>query len=350
VNHRFSILVGLALASAAFSQNPNQLSEVEKCQGFASLFDGNAATFRNQFVNYIRGQDNNTNLDAAWGLDAATQSITNSGADIRSKVKYRDFDLRMTYKNTGNQGVYYRFTTAAAWPYETGVELAIDNEPTPREGPKSSAGAAYDMWAPSPYTYKAYSTSDAAWNELRVVVKKDSAEHWLNGVKVVGFRYHSDAWWSAYDNSKWARVGTYSMKVPGDRRGGYISDGYIGLQGTHGGKWFIRNFRILSDSTKVAMGPVSTTCTPTGLGSERDKSSFGITTEPLAGALRVRSSDKVIRSIHVSGLDGRSIPVNTRFEGRGEAAVLSGWGQPGVYLLKAIGSDRSVRHVKILFH
>jgi hypothetical protein len=328
--------------SAAFSQN--QLSEVEKCQGFTSLFDGNATTFRNQFVNYIKGQDNNTNLDAAWGLDAGTQSITNSGADIRSKLKYRDFDLRMVYKNTGNQGVYYRFTTVAASAYESGVELAIDNNPTPSEGPKSSAGAAYDMWAPSPYTYKAYSTNDAAWNDLRIVVKKDSVEHWLNGTKVVGFRYHSDAWWSAYDNSKWKGVSTYSMKVAGDRRGGYIEEGYIGLQGTHGGKWYIRNLRIQSDTAKVSIGPVISTCNSTGINPGKARKQFIASAERLTGALRIRFTDMASRNVTVLGLDGRKIPVDARVEGNGESVILSGWSQPGLYLIQAIGEDHTVHH------
>jgi hypothetical protein len=256
----------------------------------------------------------------------------------------------MTYKNTGNQGVYYRFTTAAAWPYETGVEFAIDNEPTPREGPKSSAGAAYHLWAPNPYTYKTYSTAEAAWNELRIVVKKDSVEHWMNGVKVVGFRYHSDSWWSAYDNSKWSGMSTFSMKIPGDRRGGYIEEGYIGLQGTHGGKWYIRNFRILSDSAKVKTGPVATTCTPTGLGPERGRKAFITAKEPLAGALRIRFSDRATNSITVWGIDGRTIPVEARIEDHGEAVVLSGWSQPGIHLLKSTGSDGSIRHEKIFLH
>lgn len=350
MKYKFSIPFCLVLVSAALAQNPNQLSEVEKCQGFTSLFDGTAATFRGQFVNYIRGQDNNSNLDAAWTLDAGTQAITNSGSDIRSKTKYRDFDLRMTYKNTGNQGIYYRFSTIASSAYESGVEFAIDNNPTPAEGPKSSAGAAYDMWAPSTYTYKAYSTSDAAWNELRIVARKDSVEHWLNGTKVVGFRYHSDAWWSAYDNSKWKGVGTYCMKVSGDRRGGFIEEGYIGFQGTHGGKWYIRNLRVLTDTAKVKPGPVATTCTPVGIGSEAGQRSPAFTAERLPGALRIRFAEMTAGKVSVSGMDGRAVPLDARIEGRGEAVVLSGWKQPGIYLLRTTGSDHSVRHEKIFLH
>jgi hypothetical protein len=256
----------------------------------------------------------------------------------------------MTYKNTGNQGIYYRFTTVAAWPYESGVEFAIDNNPTPAEGPKSSAGAAYDMWAPSSFTYKAYNTTDASWNELRIVVKKDSVEHWMNGTKVVGFRYHSDAWWTAYDNSKWKGVSTYSMKVAGDRRGGYIDEGYIGFQGTHGGKWYIRNLRILSDTSKVKMGAVVTTCTPVGIGTEAGKKPLASAMERLTGALRIRFAETTASNVTVSGLDGRVVPLETRIEGHGESVVLSGWKQPGIYLLRTTGADRSVRQEKLFLH
>ena len=353
MKYNISIQLCLVLVSAALSQTPNQLSEVERCQGFTSLFDGNIATFRNQFVNYIRGQDNNTNLEATWSLDATTQAVTitnNNTADIRSKTKYRDFDLRMVYKNTGNQGFYYRFSTVAPSAYESGVELAIDNNATPAEGPKSSAGAAYDMWAPSSYTYKAYNTAEASWNELRVVVKKDSVEHWMNGTKVVGFRYHSTAWWSAYENSKWKGVATYSMKVAGDRGGGYIDEGYIGFQGSHGGKWYIRNLRIVSDTAKVKMGPVVTTCTPVSIGSEAGRRTFVSTAERLNGSLRIRFTEMAARKVTVSGLDGRVIPLVTRIEDRGEAVVLSGWKQSGIYLLRTTGADHSVHHEKIFLH
>ena len=108
----------------------------------------------------------------------------------------------------------------------------------------------------------------------------------MNGTKVVGFRYHSDAWWSAYDNSKWKGVGTYCMKVSGDRRGGYIDEGYIGLQGTHGGKWYIRNLRIVSDSAKVKTGPVVTTCTPPSIESVAGQKTLVSVAERIAGALR----------------------------------------------------------------
>jgi hypothetical protein len=345
MEYKVSVLVSCLAVSTAFAQN--QLSDVEKCQGFTSLFDGTIATFRNQFVNYIKGQDNNTNLDAAWGLDAGTQSVTNSGADIRSKTKYRDFDLRMSYKNTGNEGVYYRFTTAGQWAYESGVEFAIDNNATPAEGPKSSAGAVYGMWAPRIYSYKAYSTGEDAWNRLRIVVKKDSVEHWLNDSLVAGYRYHSDAWWTAYDDSKWTGIKTYCMKVPGDRNGGYIEEGYIGLQGTHGGKWYIRNLRILSDTAKVKFGPVISDCNSTRIIPRSGRTPFIASTERLTGALLIRFSNMVSRNVTVSGLDGRQLPLQARIEGHGESVVLSGWSQAGLYLLQATGSDHTVRREKI---
>ena len=131
VKYNIGIQVCLFVVSASFSQNPNQLSDVEICQGFTSLFDGTATTFRNQFVNYIRmtGQQ----YQSGRGLDRGRDDPIHyqQRSDIRSKTKYRDFDLRMTYKNTGNEGVYYRFSTVGAWPYESGVEWPSITMPRP---------------------------------------------------------------------------------------------------------------------------------------------------------------------------------------------------------------------------
>ena len=55
------------------------------------------------------------------------------------------------------------------------------------------------------------------------------------------------------------------------------------------------------------------------------------------------------RKVTVSGLDGRVIPLESRIEGKGEAVILSGWSQPGIYLLHATGSDHSVRHERFSF-
>lgn len=245
----------LLLVSVPKAQN-NVLSPTEAEQGFELMFDGTIASFRSKFVNYVKNNSTNTNLDAGWILSTANEAITMSTGslpDTRSVKQYRDFDLRLDYRNNGNQGVIYRHMLTGAFPWETGVEFSIDDNVS--ASPKVRVGSPYDLYAmPAASYYKTYSTNQ--WNSLRLVVKADSVEHWLNGTKVAGFKYNSTAFWSAVTNSKWNTYTNFCTST--GQRNSYIRQGYIGIQGDHGGTWLIRNFRILHDSldtqNRVALG------------------------------------------------------------------------------------------------
>jgi hypothetical protein len=304
--------------------------------------------FKETFVNYVRNNETNTNIDAGWKVDAATQSITMSTGslpDIRSKTKYKDFDWRLEYRNTANQGLFYRFLTTTLEPWETGIEVAIENNPN-IANQKTAAAAAYDMFAPSVKNYNEYSTNK--WNSIRIVAKADSVEHWLNGVKVVGFKYHNARFWSAYDNSKWAGYNTYTMKQPGNRNGGYIDEGYIGIQGNHGGTWYIRTMRLNADATKVAFGPEKTTGCVTALQPSAGLAGSPAVIERLSGSVRVRfpgsmSADRA----SLVGLDGREV-ANVAMEPGGQSALVSGWNRSGLYLFRAFAGRETVLREKIM--
>jgi hypothetical protein len=200
-------------------------------------------------VNYEKNNASNTTLSTGWTTDSAGSIVTaGNTSNIRSTRTYGNFDFRMEYRNDGNQGIIYRhlLTGDAAW--QTGVEFAVNNDSNKT---KASPGAAYDLYAPSPNAYSVYGSGK--WNSARIVAVGDSVEHWMNGVKVVGYKYHSPAWWTAYSASKWESLQTMSFKVPGNKTEGYITEGYLGLEGDHGGKWQIRNIRI--NSTNPKLGP-----------------------------------------------------------------------------------------------
>ncbi len=263
-------LVLVFLKSFGFSQAvlpDNTLYGCEEAQGFKSLYDGTIASFRNNFVDYIEGNTTNTSLSSIWSVDLATKAIylpansPNPPPDPRSKAIYSDMDLRLNYKCSGNEGVYYRFTTASFLPWMTGIEVAIhDGEPLG----KYSDGAAYDLYAPPVNIYHSFKSTTNPWNELRIVVIGDSVEHWLNGIRIVKFKYFSKDYFTVYDGSKWHK--TYndqmSFAVKGDRGSGPIMAGYIGFQADHGGAWYIKNLRINTApkwSTAYAWPP---TCVP----------------------------------------------------------------------------------------
>ncbi len=231
----------IAASASTASAALNVPSEVEEAQGFVSMFDGSLKSFNDNFVTYRKQDSTNVALPLDWKVDPSTQAMITEGAvgtDIRSTSKFADFDFRFDYRNDGDGGVYYRFTLAEAAPWYTGVEFAIFDD---YDNCKTCAGAAVDLYGPKPLIYPPFSTNQ--WNSARIVVVGDSVEHWLNGEKVVGFKYHTTDFWTRFDVSRWAAT-SLTFKVPGNKWGGYIENGYVGFQALVKDHWQLRNIRI----------------------------------------------------------------------------------------------------------
>ena len=72
-----------------------------------------------------------------------------------------------------------------------------------------------------------------SWNELRLVVKGNHVEHWLNGDKIVEYEINSPDWNTRVAGSKfkeWPKFGTFPR-------------GHIALQ-EHGNRVEFRNIKI----------------------------------------------------------------------------------------------------------
>lgn len=351
MNLKIAAIICLSSACLAFPQvAPNTLTPCEKAEGFELMFDGSdIATFRKFFTDYVKGSVTNNDLDPGWVVDKATTAIVTSGEthDVRSQKMYRDFDWRLEYRNDQNQGLVYRFNTAGDYLYKTGVEFAINNNPN-LSNEKTVTGAAYDLYANPLKNFNLYATGK--WNDVRIVAIKDSVEHWLNGVKVVGYKYHSADFWKRVDNSKWAGVTTFTMKKPGDRNGGYIDEGFVGFQGDHGGKWSLRSMRINGNPATVALGaPKTTNCASPVSGADEGKAGGrGMALEGMSGAgLRVSFDGAGATGLSLASLDGRETSARVSLEGDGRAATVSGWGKPGVYLLRAVVAGKYVLSRKV---
>lgn len=238
----------------AAAQPFNVLSEEERIQGFELLFDGTREGFNRHFVDYIKGDSTNVNLSTEWAVADSTGAIgiMNNTEDVRSRRKYRDFDLRLDYRNTHNQGIFYRSLVNTERAWQTGFEYAIYNNS--QDCRSDCAGSAYDLYRPVAGVYRLYKTLE--WNQVRILVAGDSVEHWMNGVKMLGFRIHSEDFWKTFAMSKWNSDKRLSFKTPGNQAGGYIEEGYIGLQADHGGKWEIRNMRIRELDLSVSIRPI----------------------------------------------------------------------------------------------
>lgn len=245
---------GLLFCIPAGAQPHNVLTAQEQAEGFELLFDGTLASFKANFVDYVKDSVNSTGLSLDWTVDTATGAVGNkeSTMDLRSKRIFKDFDLRMEYRCDGNSGVFYRtlLNTPRAWA--TGIEYDINDF---TGNVMQEPGAASELFSPYYISYYPYNTGK--WNVLRIVAVGDSIEHWMNGYRVLNFKLHSTEFWRAYSVSKWGINQTMTFNTPGNRAGGFITQGYLGIQGDWGGKLQIRNLRIkdLAGHTALRRSP-----------------------------------------------------------------------------------------------
>ncbi len=342
-----TLVASLGAVHAQTTPALNTLTDCEKQDGFKLLFDGTVESFRSKFVEYKQGtNDSAGTISSQWKVEAATSSIVSgpSQPDLRTKIMYKDFDLRMQFRNNGNQGVFYHFLTTAGDAWQTGIETAIEDDVN-IANQKTAAGAVYDMFAPTVKNYNAFASEK--WNDLRVIAKGDSVEHWMNGTRIVTFRYHSTAWWTAFDNSKWKTFPTYCMTVPGNHSSDPIREGYLGLQGNHGGQWKIRNFRVNSTATVNFLEKPAGSCPTTEINAaQRDAAKTSLSFDRRAGEITLHLNGAKADAVALLGLDGREVARN-KVEAGAQTASLSGWGHPGIYLVKATAAGRTVLSDKI---
>jgi hypothetical protein len=238
-----------------------------------------------------------------------------------------------------NQGIFYRSLITGDRAWQTGVEYAIDN--ATNKG-KDNPGAAYDIFAPDPISYNVFngtwsttSWKTNKWNTVRIVVKADSVEHWMNEVKVVGYTYHNDRFWAAYNEGKWNAESRLTNKISGDRNSGYIEEGYLGFQGDHGGKWVIKDLMV---SANPCFGPLNangSSCGTTNIGTNAaiGKRIAFASVRQGAGGLTVALDSKDVKGASILGLDGKVLSRASLSEG-GRRAVFAQAPKTGLYFLK----------------
>jgi len=196
--------------------------------GFVSLFDGTTlAGWRNfKGEGAVKGwkvQDGQIVYDGKPG----------SRGDLITEKQYTDFELQLEWKisEAGNSGILFHATEEDDYPWRTGPEMQIlDNEKHgDGHSPLTSAGANYALIAVSENTVKPV----GEWNAIRLVVKGDHVQHFLNGTKVVDYHLWSDEWKALVMASKFKDMPNYGMR----------KTGHIVLQDHSDMVWF-RNIRI----------------------------------------------------------------------------------------------------------
>lgn len=186
-----SVLLLVSVGNARLlAEVPNSLSDAESRAGFRLLFDGQG----------LNGWQHRGNWKV---VDGAITRVGRGGSLVYREQKIPDdFELRFEWKvaKGSNSGVYYR-----PGQYEYQI---LDNK-VHRDGknPRTSAASLYFCMAPSRDVTKPV----GQWNTGRIVCQGTIVQHWLNGVKVVGFDY-SDPQWKANVDLLRARGGDLAAR------------------------------------------------------------------------------------------------------------------------------------------
>lgn len=187
---------------------------------------------------------NRDSISNQWKVEDSVISFAPAEGDKRvkeylmTKEKYESFELEIDWKISegGNSGILWGVQEMEKYdePYYTGPEIQIlDNQghPDAKNGLNRTAGALYDMVAPS----EDVTNPAGEWNKEVIHIDHKENVGWvkLNGIKVAEFPIHGEQWKNMVDNSKFSDWVDFGVN----------HKGYIALQ-DHDNKVWFRNIRI----------------------------------------------------------------------------------------------------------
>ncbi len=211
------------------AQTANTMTAAEKGAGWRLLFDGNTT---NGWRNYMK-------QGAAAGWEAKDGALTRvgGGGDIVFNERFKNFELMLEWRldpnssRPGNSGIFFRGIEGPEAIYYSAPEVQVLDDVRHSDGKSelTSAGSNFGLH-PAP---RGVVKPLGEWNAVRLVVKGNHVEHWLNGRKIVEYELQSPEWKKLVANSKFKQWPEY----------GQASEGYIGLQ-EHGSYVAFRNIKI----------------------------------------------------------------------------------------------------------
>ena len=177
-------------------------------------------------------------MPAGWQVVDGALTRVDGGGDLITRDEFGDFELALEWKvaEGGNSGIMYRVTEDAGATYETGPEMQILDDSRHKDGASrlTAAGSAYGLYpAPAGVVKPA-----GEWNAVRIVVRGNHVEHWLNGTKVLDYELGSPDILAAVQDSKFKTNAGFGTKKPG----------HILLQ-DHGDAVCYRNLKIRPGTT-----------------------------------------------------------------------------------------------------
>lgn len=217
---------------------PNSLTPAEKAAGWKLLFDGKTWNGWRGFRREKVPAEGWTIEDGAIKHVAGQGEQSQQGGDIITVGQYDNFDLQLEWRISpgGNSGIKYLVAEEMVKSGYSGLgfELQVlddDRHPDAKMGKDGNrtASALYDLIAPK---NKVLHTV-GEWNQVRLVIRGNQVEHWLNGTNVVQYELGSPKLKSLIAESKYKNIAGF----------GEVRKGHILLQ-DHGNEVWFRNIKL----------------------------------------------------------------------------------------------------------
>lgn len=219
-----AVLVALAFAGCQ-SYSPTATS-------WETLFDGaSIEQARQNFRGYkLDG------FPSGWAMDGqALKTMPGpGGTDIMTRQMYSSFELEFEWAvaQGGNGGVMYGVAETNGLAWETGPEYQVLDDAKHPDGknPMTAAGSLYALIAPN---VEKMTLAVGRFNQSRIILDHGHVEHWLNGHRIVEYKWDTAPLHALIARSKFAPLPRF-MKV---------NNGHLVFQ-HHGEEVWYRNIRV----------------------------------------------------------------------------------------------------------
>ncbi|HET9276205.1 MAG TPA: DUF1080 domain-containing protein, partial [Gemmatimonadales bacterium] len=162
---------------------PNTLTPAERAAGWKLLFDGRTTAG-------WRGYRSDR-MPPGWQVIDGALTRVEAAGDIITEQRFRDFELALEWKVDpgGNSGIFYRAIEGEGPIYRSAPEMQVLDDAAHADGRSrlTAAGANYGLYPAPPGVVK----PAGEWNRVRILVRGNHVEHWLNDVRIVEYELGS---------------------------------------------------------------------------------------------------------------------------------------------------------------
>jgi len=207
------LLAVFMISSCTDAKRDNQLTEKEKKEGWALLFDGSSTKGWHLY--------NNDKRPSTWSVSNGELTC---GPDIRfdhmdlvTDKEYKNFDLTFDWKinKGGNSGVFInvveRPDIQATWASAPEYQMLEGTHPD-QENPRQRSGCMFNLF---PLKTTLDTTRAARWYQSRIKQQDGHMEFYLDGVLTVQVDLTSQAWTDSVAKSNFNNFPAFGKQTSG---------------------------------------------------------------------------------------------------------------------------------------